>query len=677
MKRLIGTVLTLLLLSAAGFAGEPAQRPPNVVLILADDLGYADLGAQGCRDIPTPAIDSIATAGIRFTNAYVPCPVCAPTRAGLLTGRYPQRFGFEHNPGNERNASPDFGIPAAEPILAERLKAAGYATGMVGKWHVGYRRELQPPSRGFDSFFGFLSGANDYFAKGRSGRSPILRGFEPVEEKEYLTDAFAREAVAFIDAHRGQPFFLYMPFNAVHAPLEAPDEMRARFPEIADPKRLTHAAMLAAMDDAVGLILGALRRHGIEENTLVIFLSDIGGPTPQTTSRNDPLRGFKGQVYEGGVRVPFFIQWKGGLEAGKVESRPVIALDLLPTVQAAAGVPLQGGPPPDGVDLLPYIRGEKEGRPHEALFWRMGRQSAVRLGDLKLVVRDGVAELYDLAKDVGEARDLSRERPEDVARLRKALADWEEGTVPARWYRNEEAPEGPATGRSRPGARGDVEARFRTLDADGDGKVSRAEGASIGRLFDRLDADRDGFVTLEETRRAAAREGVPENTPPPSPREESGRRVEGVTIELAARDPGAVLRFYRDGLGMKEVGEGLLEMAGTRLRIVKAAAPEATPAAEGSAFRRALSALGFRYLSLWLADPEAAVRRIEAAGFPRPRAGANVWLGEDPGGNLVEIMNVPRDIPGEAVTVAILVTDEAAARRFYGETLGLPLLATW
>jgi len=204
-------------------AGEalPPPRKPNIVVIVADDLGYAGLGCQGCKDIPTPSIDSIAGSGIRFTNGYVSCPLCAPTRAGLLTGRYRQRFGFEHNPGPEAYAAPNFGLPRNESVLPERLKAMGYATGMFGKWHAGYKPESTPPQRGFDEFFGFLSGANNYLPDARrdSRRNPILRGSTPVEQREYLTDAFAREAAAFIGKHKDEPFFLYLPFNAVHSPL--------------------------------------------------------------------------------------------------------------------------------------------------------------------------------------------------------------------------------------------------------------------------------------------------------------------------------------------------------------------------------------------------------------------------------------------------------------------------
>jgi arylsulfatase A-like enzyme len=280
-----------LFLPAPTRSEDGPRRRPNIVVMLADDLGYAGLGCQGCRDIPTPHIDSLAANGVRFTDGYANHPVCSPSRAGLLSGRYQHRFGFEHNSGPERFAAESFGLPRSETTLAERLKSAGYATGMVGKWHVGFREGLRPHERGFDFHYGFLSGARTYLP-GNPDVDPLLRNGQPVtDEKEYLTDAFARESVAFIERSKDKPFFLYLAFNAVHGPMEATREYEARFPTITDPKRRTHAGMVAAMDDAVGRVLETLRRHGLENDTLVFFYSDNGGPTAQTTASNAPLRG--------------------------------------------------------------------------------------------------------------------------------------------------------------------------------------------------------------------------------------------------------------------------------------------------------------------------------------------------------------------------------------------------
>jgi len=420
---------------------KPTPKKPNIILILADDLGYADTGFQGCKDIPTPNIDSIATNGVIFTNGYVSCPICAPTRAGLLAGRYQQRFGFEHNPGPEAYAEEDFGLPLSEKTLAERLKPLGYATGMFGKWHLGYKPELTPPKRGFDEFFGFLSGANNYLPNARRDpRNPLLRGMEPIKEKEkeYLTDAFGREAVAFIEKHKDHPFFLYLPFNAVHSPLEAAPKFKDKFAGIEDPTRRTYATMLAAMDDAIGRVLSKLREHKLEENTLIFFLSDNGGPTPQTSSRNDPLRGYKGQMYEGGIRIPFAIQWKSHIPSGKKIHQPIISLDVLPTVLAAVGSPPSPEDKLDGVNLLPFLKGETDKPPHDRLFWRMGRQYAARVGDWKLVCVEGKAkELYNLAEDISEKNDLSAKNPDKLKELQTAYDEWNAKNIPARWIRHD------------------------------------------------------------------------------------------------------------------------------------------------------------------------------------------------------------------------------------------------
>ncbi len=426
------------------------RRKPNIVLIVADDLGYGELGVQGCRDVPTPNIDSIAANGMRFTDGYVSCPVCSPTRAGLMTGRYQQRFGHELNPGPQMDARSNFGLPLTETTLPQRLKGLGYATGMFGKWHLGFREGYLPTDRGFDEFFGFLGGAHPYLDARRGQANPIMRGKTPVDETGYLTDAFAREAVAFIEKRHADPFFLYLPFNAVHAPLQALEKYRERFAGIADPKRRTFAAMQSAMDDGVGLVLAKLRELRLEEDTLVFFISDNGGPTPTTTSQNGPLRGFKAQTWEGGIRVPFMVQWKGRIPAGRIYRQPVISLDIHPTAVAAAGGKIPREAKLDGVNLLLILTGRSSAKPHDRLMWRFGAQSAIRMGDWKLVVPPGGAKgLYNLAEDIGEKDDLTAKEPRKLRLLQDAYDEWNTQLIEPLWGRT---PRAARPGALRPGA---------------------------------------------------------------------------------------------------------------------------------------------------------------------------------------------------------------------------------
>jgi arylsulfatase A-like enzyme len=419
---------------------DASASPPrtNIVWLVADDLGYADLSLQGCSDIPTPHIDSLAREGVRCTNGYVSAPRCSPTRSGLLTGRYQQRFGCEFD------AQRGLG---SEVTVAQRLAAAGYVTGAVGKWHLGQAPGDRPGARGFDEFFGFLGGAAAYLANTeRGGIVPdILRGDEPANETAYLTDAFAREAVAFLERNKDRPFFLYLAFSAPHRPLEAPPQAVERFASISDPSRRTYAAMVSSMDDAVGAVLAKLHTLGLDERTLVVFLNDNGGPLGKKVwngSSNAPLRGGKSSTYDGGVRVPFLVRWPKTLPAGASYDAPISSIDLAPTALAAAGVPIEPAWQLDGVDLLPFLTGHTAEPPHEALFWRFNwppaypalHKWAIRMGDWKLVhsptITTAVGEmnapprLYDLASDPEESVDRAAENPEVVQALQERWNEW-------------------------------------------------------------------------------------------------------------------------------------------------------------------------------------------------------------------------------------------------------------
>lgn len=420
--------LILVAVFIAGHAVAADARKPNVLIFLSDDVGWAEYGFQGAKDIPTPHIDSIAKGGVRFTQGYVSGPYCSPTRAGLMTGRYQTRFGHEFN-----SVARQTGLALSETTIADRLKSLGYATCAIGKWHLGGGLEYRPTKRGFDEFYGTLANT-PFFHPTAFVDSRVSLEVQPVtDDTFYTTDAYADRAVDWIDKHRDRPWFLYLPFNAQHAPLQAPQKYLDRFPDIADEKRRTFAAMMSAMDDAVGRVLDKVRQLKQEENTLIVFLSDNGGPTQSTTSRNDPLRGFKSTTWEGGVRLPFCMQWKGKLPAGKTYEHPIIQRDLLPTCVAAAGASIDPAWKLDGVNLLPHLMGETKTKPHETLYWRFGEQWAIRHGDWKLVIGNGGSgrpELYNLASDLSESKDLAAAQPDKAKELQTLWDKWNAEQAP-------------------------------------------------------------------------------------------------------------------------------------------------------------------------------------------------------------------------------------------------------
>jgi len=423
-----------ILASALCAAGADAQ--PNVVILFADDLGYADVGYHGSPDMVTPHIDSIAKNGVQFSAGYVTAPVCGPSRAGLRTGIYQNRFGAEDNPGPYKaREDVKIGIPTEMRTMSERMKELGYMTGMVGKSHTGNGREFHPNSSGYDEFFGFINGASNYLLDRHPNQphNPLMRQRERVNETEYLTDVFGREAVAFIDRHHERPFFLYVPFNAIHGPMQAADHDLAMCRHIEDEKRRLAVAMNFNLDQNVGRILTALRKHGIEENTLVFFLSDNGGKPKGNGSLNTPLRGQKGQLWDGGIRVPFCMQWPAQVNGGQKLDFPVISMDLLPTAVDAAGGKVEEGL--DGVSLVPFVTGRKSAPGNRYLYWRFNRGWAIRDSQWKLIGERGwkQPQLFRVADDVSESEDLFAKRPKIAKRLQDAYDAWDATLMDKLW----------------------------------------------------------------------------------------------------------------------------------------------------------------------------------------------------------------------------------------------------
>lgn len=428
----------LLLCLAIQLKAQNSSKP-NVIVILADDLGYQDVGFNGCKDIPTPHIDRIAKNGVKFTNGYVTYAVCGPSRAGLITGRYQDRFGYSRNPLYAPQ-DVEMGLPLTEETMADILKKNGYYSTAIGKWHLGTHPDLHPQKRGFNEFFGFLEGGHHYMpemwtleddTKAKTQydgyKTKILRNTTPIEEKEYLTDALSREAVSFIDKNAQKPFFIYLAYNAPHTPLQATSKYLNRFSHIQNPKRKTYAAMVSAMDDGIGAVLKQLEDKGLDKNTIVVFLSDNGGPENDNASDNGPLRGQKSNFWDGGIKVPFAIQWPAKIKAGTVYEKPVISLDILATVAATVKSKINPEKPLDGVNLLPYLNGENKKAPHEYLFWRNYDKGviAVRTLEHKIVVTETHnQELFNSLKDISEKANLYQENKQAFDKLMQQWKVW-------------------------------------------------------------------------------------------------------------------------------------------------------------------------------------------------------------------------------------------------------------
>jgi arylsulfatase A-like enzyme len=421
--------VAMIFASIHGFAQTQPNRP-NVVIILADDLGRADVGFNGGKEIKTPNIDMLAASGARLDQFYVQ-PVCSPTRAALMTGRYPMRHGLQV--GVVRPWA-QYGLPLDERTLPQALKEAGYATAIAGKWHLGhFERAYLPTARGFDHQYGHYNGAIDYFRHDRDGGHDWHRDDKASYDEGYSTQLIAKDAVKFIDATAGrQPFFLYVPFNAVHSPHQVPENYKTPYMQLPEPRR-TYAGMLAAMDEAIGQIVAALGEKGLRRNTIIIFSSDNGGPAPGRVTDNGPFRAGKGTFYEGGVRVAACVSWEGRIKPGTVVNQPMHAVDWYPTLLKLAGASSKQKLPVDGTDAWPAIAEGKASPDREILINATPKSGAIRAGDWKLVLNGNVntgeyerpgkaepssIELYNLASDPYEKNNLAESHPDKVKDLR-------------------------------------------------------------------------------------------------------------------------------------------------------------------------------------------------------------------------------------------------------------------
>jgi arylsulfatase A-like enzyme len=437
--------LTLIMLSGLLLSAQQDKDKPNLIVIMTDDMGYADVGFNGCKDIPTPNIDSIAYNGAHIVNGYVSFPVCGPSRAGFITGRYQDRFGFTTNPTIDPT-NDIAGLPLDEKTIAEVLHKEGYKSAIVGKWHLGTHPNFHPLKRGFDYFYGFLSGGHNYFmnqltienlenvkSKWAWYKTKLRENHKTLEfedyKTDYLTDELSEAGLRFINkqAENNQSFFLFLAYNAPHTPMHATEKYLSRFPDIEDKKRKTYAAMVSAVDDGVGNVLRTLKDNGIEENTLIVFLSDNGG-AHNNASQNTPLRGTKGSVYEGGLRVPFAMQWKGVIPANTSYEESVSSLDIMASIVDILDIKTNPKKPLDGVNIIPYLTGKKKGAPHEYLFWRKWEQNAMAAinADYKLlkVKKNAETEFYNLKKDVSEKENIKGSNSKKVQEIQKEWDKW-------------------------------------------------------------------------------------------------------------------------------------------------------------------------------------------------------------------------------------------------------------
>lgn len=434
LKHTLFLVCNLLFFSFLTVSGANKTKKPNLVIILADDLGYADLGLHGSKQIPTPNIDQLGREGIVFSSGYVSSPVCSPSRAGLMTGKNQLSFGYNNNMGpNQTGFDPDFmGLPVTEKTMADQLKSLGYTTGLVGKWHLGNKPQFYPTKRGFDEFWGFLGGAHDYFlaeAGGVEMQYPIECNYKTPEPLTYITDDIGTESADFIKRNKNKPFFLFASFNAPHSPMQATDEDLKLFSHIKDELRRTYCAMVYRLDQNVGKIVKSLQEEGLENNTFVVFLSDNGGPAVDPISNgsvNAPLRGQKTTLLEGGIRVSFIFKWPSVLDSGKKIDDFVLSLDICPTFIEAAGGTISENDKYTGVSLIPFLTGRTNEIPHQSMQWGYTVSTAFREGDWKLIsLPDRFPMLYNLAEDISEKNDVALQNLDRTKAMLKKLGTWE------------------------------------------------------------------------------------------------------------------------------------------------------------------------------------------------------------------------------------------------------------
>ncbi|WP_163410466.1 sulfatase-like hydrolase/transferase [Flavobacterium ajazii] len=462
-----------------------SEKKPNIIILLADDLGKYDISLYGGKSTPTPQIDSLAASGVTFTEGYVSSSICSPSRAGLLTGRYQERFGHEFQPGdrypknnleyyafkylintdswrlNPKIEYPNDasiatqGLPQSEITFADLAKRKGYSTAIIGKWHLGHNKGFFPLERGFDYHYGFYQAFSLFtpeddnpdiinhhhkdftdkviWGNGRVGIGQIRRDTTIIKDKTYLTETFADEAEAFIDKNKTKPFLLYVPFNAPHTPFQVRKKYYDRFPNVKDENKRVYFAMISALDDAIGRIIAKVKKEGLEENTLIVFASDNGGADYTFATTNAPLKGGKFSHFEGGINVPFALSWKGKIKPNTVYKTPVSSLDIFSTIAAAIHSDLPKDRVYDGVDLVTTVNNNKIA--HQNLYWRSGDAKAIRSGDWKLIISGKTHEkwLYDLSKDKSEKTDLAQKNPAKVKELLAALQNWEKGLVKPLW----------------------------------------------------------------------------------------------------------------------------------------------------------------------------------------------------------------------------------------------------